>query len=187
MNNPRLFDKVQFIIDGKYSDKIYKYLPSDNSYSVIDIACGTGEFCSGIKGNYVGIDLNKDHLDYGKKRYGSKNRQFIEMDAKNLSFPENHFDYAMILNAMHHFSDSDFLSILKNAKRITKHYIIIAEVILPKTNGITKFLCDLDQGDYIRTLEHQKKLISSVLNITQCEVFLSPRKIYTHDIIIGDV
>lgn len=184
LDSPYIYNLVQHILEGDYADHIYRAVPTDISSRTIDVACGSGEFCFGIKGYYVGIDLNIKYLGYAKEKYGESNRFFVAMDALSLCFAEKSFDNAMIVNLMHHFDGGDFLRILKGVKRITKHIVVIADMIPAKFNPISKVLYRLDQGKYIRSLGDQKRIISKVVNIDKCAVFVSRRRLYIHSIFL---
>jgi len=150
----------------------------------LDIGCGTGEFCKIIKGEYVGIDLNEDYIGYASKKYGNEKRKFLVMDAKKINFLKKEFNNSLMINMMHHCPREDFIGVLRNSEKVTKKQIIILDMVPPKNNFVSKILYKLDQGKYMRTLDEQLKIIKEVLNVEHYSVFKSPRRLYTHSLII---
>lgn len=80
---------------------------------VLDVGTGTGVVPLtladkvGAEGKVVGIDLSDAMLEMSRKKALLKGLQsqteFLKMDAENLDFPDNHFDAAFSLYALHHF------------------------------------------------------------------------------------
>ena len=180
--NPFIFDFAQFILEGDYSNFLKRVVKTNEK--TLDIGCGTGEFCQLIGGKYAGIDINENYIRYASKKYGNEKRKFLLMDAKKMTFSKKEFNNSLIINTMHHCSKKDFITILKNSEKATKKEIIILDMVPPKYNIISKILYKLDQGKYIRTLDEQLKIIKEVLNIQSYFIFKSPRRLYTHSLIV---
>lgn len=180
--NPFIFNLAQFILEGDYSDFLKRAVKT--SGKTLDIGCGTGEFCKVIEGEYTGIDLNEGHIRYASKKYGNKKRKFLVMDARKIPFPKKRFNNSLIINIMHHCPKKDFIEVLRSSEKVTRDQIIILDMVPPKYNPISKTLYKLDQGKYIRTLDEQLNIIKEVLNVEHYSAFKSPRRIYTHSLIV---
>ena len=180
--NPFIFDFAQFILEGDYSNFLKRVVKTNEK--TLDIGCGTGEFCQVIKGEYIGIDLNEDYIRYASKKYGNKKRKFLLMDAKKLTFFKKEFNNSLIINMVHHCSKEDLIMILKSSEKVTRKQIIILDMVPPKHNIISKIIYKLDQGKYMRTLDEQLKIIREVLNVEHYSTFKSPRRLYTHSLVV---
>lgn len=130
---------------------------------VLDIGCGTGEYSGFFKPeNYTGIDISSKYISYAKK---SKKRNFLAMDATNLTFSNESFDCVLIIAILHHLSDEDAQRVLKEARRVLKQggKILIMEdaKIQELESFVVRFIQKFDLGAYIRTPEDYKKIFLS--------------------------
>ena len=96
---------------------------------LIDLCCGTG---TSTWENQVGIDTSNAMLNQAKKIHNKNNKnnkhtQFIEANAENYG-QEDEFDAATIMFAFHEMPNYAHHKIIKNAKRITTHDIIIVDI-----------------------------------------------------------
>ena len=99
-----------------------------NNETILDYGCATGHFYKSFKRilqfdfKYYGIDAVKDFLKLGEKAYKGNNRvSFIHGDVLNIPVKNKIFDLSSI-NLFHFFPD--IYKCLKEAKRVTKKYII---------------------------------------------------------------
>lgn len=87
---------------------------------ILDIGCGTGETLTFLesyldKPKLFGVDNSPVAINFAKKR-GHTN--IFKVDARKLPFPDNSFDYVLLLDVIEHFKD-DF-GLLTEAKRVLK-------------------------------------------------------------------
>ncbi len=66
----------------------------------------------------VGVDGSKGMIGQARKRYPNGN--FLLMDLRNLSFPENHFDAAWSWSVLTHLQDTDKRVVLERIYQILK-------------------------------------------------------------------
>jgi len=88
---------------------------------LIDLCCGTG---SSTATNQLGIDSSEEMLRQARK---ISNRQFIKGNAENYGQPQE-FDTATLMFAFHEMPNYAHHKIIKNAKKITKHDILIVDI-----------------------------------------------------------
>ena len=88
------------------------------------------------------------------------------MDATKLDFNDKSFDKSMFISMLHHFSDEDNKKVLKEMRRVTKKYLVVLDLLLPK-GKIANFLVKMDRGSYVRPLEDQFKLIKKYFKIIE--------------------
>jgi len=101
--------------------------------SVLDIACGTGQFCFAAREQkqcrVVGIDVSVRMLDFARKTNPFRNVTFIRQDATDLgALKEHSFDYATLLMVMHELSRAQQTRVLGEALRVARTGIIIDSV-----------------------------------------------------------
>jgi ubiquinone/menaquinone biosynthesis C-methylase UbiE len=93
---------------------------------LIDLCCGTG---SSTATNQLGIDTSLPMLSAAKAKAKAKlsNSQFIKGNAENYGQPQE-FDTATLMFAFHEMPNYAHHKIIKNAKKITKHDILIVDI-----------------------------------------------------------
>ncbi len=99
--------------------------------SVIDIACGMGNFTMELakRNNYkriVGVDFLKETFNIARKTENIfRNISFLEGNLLNLPFTDRSFDFTICLNTLHHIYKNDFYKAVNELTRITKHYLML--------------------------------------------------------------
>jgi SAM-dependent methyltransferase len=125
----------QYIL-SKYNQDFYKN--HEKLPKIIDLCCGTG---TSTAPNQLGIDtsehmISKAILSKAKLNQAKKNQlslkththtQFLIGNAENYGQPDE-FDTATIMFAFHEMPNYAHHKIIKNAKKITKHDIIIMDI-----------------------------------------------------------
>jgi ubiquinone/menaquinone biosynthesis C-methylase UbiE len=106
----------------------YEHVPK-----LIDLCCGTG---TSTAANQLGIDSSEAMISAaqaqatitrGKNKHNNKHTKFIIANAENYGQPQE-FDTATLMFAFHEMPNYAHHKIIKNAKRITKHDIIIVDI-----------------------------------------------------------
>uniref|UniRef100_A0A6C0CCT8 Methyltransferase domain-containing protein n=1 Tax=viral metagenome TaxID=1070528 RepID=A0A6C0CCT8_9ZZZZ len=94
---------------------------------LIDLCCGTG---TSTAANQLGIDSSLPMISAAQAQAQAKKTiktQFILANAENYGQPQE-FDTATLMFAFHEMPNYAHHKIIKNAKRITKHDIIILDI-----------------------------------------------------------
>ena len=166
LDNAVIFNLVRNITDSRNQNLniIKKELNATPNEKILDIGCGLGNLNRATDGPYTGIDLNKSFINFAKKNYANKNKNFIVMDVTKLSFKNKSFDKSMFISMLHHFSDEENEKILGEASRVTKQYMVVLD-LLPTKGILTNFLYKMDRGSHIRPLEEQFKLVKKHFKI----------------------
>lgn len=103
---------------------LYNWEQIDSQSTVLDIACGTGEFERLLLGKnptqrITGIDISEKMLDIAKEKYRVySNVEFHQTSANSLPFASHTFDVAVCANAFHYFEQP--LVALSEIKRVLK-------------------------------------------------------------------
>ena len=99
-----------------------------NVKKVLDVGCGRGELCAGLKKNnieVIGIENDKELGDEGRERL---TKVFIaDAEKFQLPYPEGYFDCILCADVLEHFVDP--LNFLKNYKKyLADTGLIIASI-----------------------------------------------------------
>jgi ubiquinone/menaquinone biosynthesis C-methylase UbiE len=116
---------IRQLILSKYNQDFYK--KHEKLPKLIDLCCGTG---TSTATNQLGIDTSESMITQAKKIHNNKQAiktQFIIANAENYGQPQE-FDTATLMFAFHEMPNYAHHKIIKNAKKITKHDIIIVDI-----------------------------------------------------------
>ena len=115
---------IRHKILSNYNQEFYKKY--EKLPKLIDLCCGTGtSTCI----NQLGIDTSEAMLSKAKniKQSLKTTTQFIKGNAENYGQPQE-FDTATLMFAFHEMPNYAHHKIIKNAKKITTHAIIIVDI-----------------------------------------------------------
>jgi SAM-dependent methyltransferase len=122
---------------------------------ILDLGCGTGELASVFlkKGySYVGIDIEAERIEYAAKTF--KQGKFHVMDATHITYPNGHFDQILVTGVLHHLSDEDVRSIVREMRRVLRpdgRALVMEDIALRGSLNLLGALVHLaDEGSHIR-------------------------------------
>lgn len=117
---------------GDIMPELKKHLGKINfeNKAVLDIGCGRGEAViyasnagaakvTGIDYSKASIEISNKFLTDNKKNNGSR-VEFIQMDAKELKFPNDSFDIVLMLDVVEHLHAWELKQSLQEVKRVLK-------------------------------------------------------------------
>ena len=118
---------IRQVILSNYNQEFYQSY--ERVPKLIDLCCGTG---TSTATNQLGIDTSEEMisaatLTRAKKKHNNKHTKFLKGNAENYGKPKE-FDTATLMFAFHEMPNYAHHKIIKNAKRITKHDIIIVDI-----------------------------------------------------------
>ena len=111
---------IRQVILSKYNQEFYKN--HEKLPKIIDLCCGTG---TSTATNQLGIDTSEAMIS--KAITSKANTKFIKGNAENYG-QQDEFDTATLMFAFHEMPNYAHHKIVKNAKKITKHDIIIVDI-----------------------------------------------------------
>jgi SAM-dependent methyltransferase len=114
---------IRQLILSKYNQDFYK--KHEKLPKLIDLCCGTG---TSTAPNQLGIDTSEAMISAATSSKAKKaHTQFIIGNAENYGH-EDEFDTSTIMFAFHEMPNHAHHKIIKNAKKISKHDIIIVDI-----------------------------------------------------------
>ncbi len=168
--NPYSFHYLRKIPEFNYNQtkKRIKRLTPRKDVPILDIGCGTGEYCRLFSStHYIGIDVSDSYIRFAKKHYPEY--EFRRQDGKALKFQDKRFDYVLINAVIHHATDIDARAILLEASRVLspKGIAILIDGVPTLVTNI------LDRGGYLRKERKNYSLVKQVFKIIKREKFRS--------------
>lgn len=157
--NPKVYNFITTVFSFN-NKRLRRYLPElikvNKDTHLLDVGCGTGKYAI-FSCRYIGIDPNKDYIDYAKKHHQGT---FLEMDGTDLKFSDNTFDFVINISILHHVSDETTIKMIDEMRRACKKdgYIYVIDAVYPK-NLLGYLLFRFDRGHYRRTFEELKNLL----------------------------
>lgn len=81
-----------------------RQIPSENTWTVLDVGCGNGYSTSNIKGKLVvGVDLSEEQMIKATKKF--PNAKYVVGDIRKLPFKSGVFDLVVAINIFHHIEN----------------------------------------------------------------------------------
>jgi len=177
-----LVSKIQRdILDFGRTGGLKQIIGSYEFASVLDVGCGLGETSTLFNCPYLGIDDSQPRIAYAARRY--PRAEFRCLDARQLPFEDRSFDAVMMIDASHHLSDQEFLSALREMRRVAARYVIISDpVCFPGQGTVSRFFYGLDRGGCFRTAEQMLCLIGQAggFDVRDCGFFTTFPGLYRH-------
>lgn len=152
-SHPAIFTGVRAFLDDGYA-AIKKAIARelDVGKGVLDIGCGTGQFCGLFPREvYVGVDASSAYLAYARKRHPGY--RFAVGDAAHLRIQKK-FSQALIVGVLHHLPDAQVQKILEAASRALLkdgRLLIFEDIHRERFNPVGKLVKKFDVGKHIRT------------------------------------
>ena len=99
---------IRFCTNQAIKYLINKYCPKHNA-TILDVGCGRGHYYQcfsscGIKGSYLGIDIN-EHESWQAKEENGMQISFLVHDAEKLQGLNQKFDFAIAIQSLEHIKN----------------------------------------------------------------------------------
>jgi SAM-dependent methyltransferase len=129
--------------------------------SVLDVGCGPGTNTRHLNhSEYLGLDWNQSYVDYANRRFG---REFIVTDVCSYQpAPGILYDFILVNSFLHHIDDDNTLRILSKLKRLLTEdgHVHVLDLVMPDSPCIARLLAQWDRGDFARSLEKWRSLLT---------------------------
>jgi ubiquinone/menaquinone biosynthesis C-methylase UbiE len=175
LDRPAVFHAARFLLVGHQratKQLLREHLAGGSEETVLDVCCGVGEFAEAVTGRYVGVDLNERFIRGARRRHaGDARKRFEVADVLQSHYPAGHFDKAMLVNSLHHFSDDEATRLLAELRRITRTLIVVVDADGTPRGLVRRLLLALDRGHFMRTPARLAEVVGRVLPIAQTVTF----------------
>jgi ubiquinone/menaquinone biosynthesis C-methylase UbiE len=177
-NYPRFFLFCRGLFEANFTairKTIREHLASDPNVRVLDVACGPGAFSNLFpEQSYTGVDINPKYIQYAKQNYRG---EFFAHDARDLPFPEDHFDEALVYGLLHHLNDADVTAVASGIRRVVRPggTVLVIEDIPAEShlNLVGHLLHWVENGHHIRPSEEYRRLLAPHFQIREERLFRS--------------
>lgn len=175
LDNPALFYAARLPLVGRQHQTkrlLRQHLKVVPGELVLDVCCGIGEFADVVDTQYLGLDLNPQFIECARRRYwGVRMKDFEVIDVNQLQYPSGHFDKAIMINGLHHFSDQEAIHLLTSIRHVTKSLVIIIDIDGTPKGLIRRTLVAMDRGRFMRNPSDLETLIARVFTIEEVMTF----------------
>jgi len=184
LNYPLVYSLSQIIMSAtSFRKKIIKNIVKKKKPYILDIGCGPAEILETLSDvNYFGFDVNKNHIDFAKKKYKDKGIfKCSKFSSKKIN-KKIKFDYVLLLGLLHHLNDKQSYFLLSEIKKVLKKkgmLITLDNIYIKNQNIFAKKLIDLDKGQNVRTKRQYLKILSKDFKKIQCKIYLQKFIPYT--------
>ena len=164
--NVGYWDKPELTLQQAAELLVFKHLDlvtiNHKPLSILDVGCGLGATTEVIaqrypNANITGINISDKQIAYAQQKYPTIT--FEVMDAAQLSFPDNHFDLIISVEAAFHFSTrKDFLN---QAYRVLKPQgeLIFTDLLLHDSHWVGNW--SIPEENMLTSIESYINLLSS--------------------------
>ncbi len=185
---PSIYRAIQDVLgsDRSRTRFVEEVLQPADGAKVLDVGCGPAalfEFLPNVA--YTGVDLNPNHIDDAKRRYGDRGR-FIAGDVAT-ALPDDEegtFDLVVASALLHHLDDQQSRKLLADLCRLVKpggRVVTLDNVWLERQNPIAVLLNKLDSGLNVRDAEGYLKLTERLNFSVKSRIFRDLMRIpYDH-------
>tara|TARA_Y100001960_G_scaffold275886_1_gene305688 strand:- start:987 stop:1595 length:609 start_codon:yes stop_codon:yes gene_type:complete len=130
-----------------------------DEYIVYDLGCGDAPLAEYLnKGiNYVGVDMNSNHIEKAKIRYPHFRFECTSLDS--LIFEERK-TLIILDGVIHHLDDEQVINLLSKIALIDTHSVFCKDPVITKNQDFfSYFLMKNDGGQYVRDESKHKKIL----------------------------
>lgn len=136
--------------------------------SVLEIGCGIGHYSSLPCRSYLGIDSSSKYIAYAASRPRRKDVEFRTTTSTDLVQSGRRFDVVLMVDFLHHLSDAECLSVLRDSRLLAKGRVILFEPVKNQDNPLGQWLIDGDRGRFMRPESAILKLLADAsLSVTE--------------------
>jgi ubiquinone/menaquinone biosynthesis C-methylase UbiE len=170
--HPWVYDKVQFLAGGKHVlRRLQPVLAETKGDSVLDVGGGTGNATLILPSlrSYICLDNDPMKLSGLKRKQLSLNG--LLGDATNIPLCNKSVDDVLCLNVLHHLSDDQVLSFVREAARVARKRFIVMDPLDRPHSIVSRALWRYDRGSHPRSKEKLRSFLESRFRIERTETF----------------
>jgi SAM-dependent methyltransferase len=120
---------------------------------VLDVGCGPGTNAARFRhAEYVGVDINENYLEVGRRRYGGL---FVQADLATADLSHlGRFDMILVNSFLHHLPDDGVDNVLAGISKLLEPdgRVHILELVMPSGPSLSRLMARLDRGRHARSI-----------------------------------
>jgi SAM-dependent methyltransferase len=144
---------------------------------VLDVGCGPGTNSAEFAGTeYLGVDVNPSYIEHARKTHDV---QFAVAELPKDAIPgKGTYDFVLLNSLLHHLDDGAVSLLLAGLSEYVSDdgHIHVIELDLPERRGIPRMLAQSDRGDYPRSIERWRALLTPHFDEVVLEPFPVPAR-----------
>lgn len=144
---------------------------------VLDVGCGPGTNSAEFAGlDYLGVDLNPSYIEHARRKHEGR---FVVADLRTDAVPgKGSYDFVLVNSLLHHLDDGPVSSLLADLRQYVSDdgHVHVIELELPERRGLPRLLALSDRGDYPRTIERWRTLLTEHFDEVVLEPFPVPAR-----------
>jgi SAM-dependent methyltransferase len=186
---PLIYRMFQEFLGAKSAKRYFKqnYFNDLQNKRVLEVGCGPGSWYPNLSdcAAYVGMDWNKDHIERASSLYASDRAEFVVGDVStDLPLDTEKFDYVFAFGVLHHLDDTQANALLTACQKVlgtSGKFVSIDPVYHEGQNFFSKWMCDRDSGQNIRTEAGYRTLALSIFENAETAIHTDRLRIpYSH-------
>lgn len=182
---PSLFDLYQIVADGGKRAPVSRFLEDVPYETVLDLGCGTGAWSYLARGRYLGVDNSSSFVAGCERRYADDPKKEFRVGDIEAAEMNEHFDLALMMSVLHHLTDEQADTLLDRLDcRVDR--IVVMDLMPNPGNPLSRLLYRSDRGDFIRTVDAQRRLLlrSGNWSMEREDTFYSYNRLYRHTLFL---
>lgn len=144
---------------------------------VLDVGCGPGTNSAEFTGtDYLGVDVNPSYIEHARTAHDG---HFAVAELPKDAIPgKGTYDFVLLNSLLHHLDDSAASMLLSGLAEYVSAdgHIHVVELDLPERRGIPRTLALSDRGDYPRSIERWRTLLTEHYDEVVLEPFPVPAR-----------
>lgn len=144
---------------------------------VLDVGCGPGTNSAEFSGtDYLGVDVNPSYIEHARKAHEGR---FAVAELPTDAIPgKGTYDFVLLNSLLHHLDDGAASLLLAGLSEYVSDngHIHVIELDLPERRGIPRMLARSDRGDYPRSIERWRALLTQRFDEVVLEPFPVPAR-----------
>lgn len=165
---PKFYRAIQWLLGAEAARRRYvrEVLKPEEGMKVLDCGCGPASIFPYLpKVDYLGVDLNPNHIAFARAHYGDQARFLVGDVTRDLTVEAGTFDLVMISAILHHLADADAKRLLATAVGLAKpggRVVTMDSIWLDNQHPVAWAFNKLDSGLHVRSAEGYLALVSDL-------------------------
>lgn len=177
LEQPTVYLAWQRPFVGSKLGPVWRHNDRSRIRRVLDVGCGPGTNAAEFAGlDYVGVDINPAYVDHARRRHDLR---FEVADVRSDPIDgRGTYDFVLLNSLLHHLDDDAAGSLLGDLVGFVSDdgHVHVIELELPAERGLPRTLARSDRGEYPRSLDAWRALLTERFDEVVFEPFPVPSR-----------